>query len=173
MKRLKTAAVLAAILILALLAACATTEKKEPEEDHLRNYIASGTIVNLKGESIKVERFVYLEPYLSFTYQGSRHSTPIILIKSLADIGNGYLNMTTIDGRSYKIVATMGSISQRDAIYFQIVSLVRRQPETPAQAEADKEKKNIEYEPSRIDGEATKQIDFIWTKKPYKETKQD
>lgn len=170
MKRFNPAAFIAAILLLALLAACATTdEKKDDEQETIRNYVASGKIVNLKGKVIEVALFLDLELYLTFVYQGSRHSTPIINVKSLVDIGNGYLTLTTVDGRSFKIVATMGSISRKDVIYFQTKSLLDSMPlETNQQADPNKK---IKYFASRIDGEATKQIEFVWKKKTDKQNK--
>lgn len=169
MNLFKPAVALTVIMLLALIAACASTGDKKPKEPvTIPNYIASGKIVNLKDKIIEVERFLHLEPTLTFFYEGYRHSMPIIAVKSVENIGNGYLNLTTVKGRSFKVVGTMGIISQKSVIYFQTKSIVDIMPMAGDQEKAPEKK--VQYLTSRIDGEATKHIEFVWKKLPYKQS---
>lgn len=136
MKRLFAAALFAAVTAMVCLPAVAGT-KAGP----------SGKIVNDQGQTIKVIEFLDLVDTLPYMYEQSQQTAPLKDIKSLTDLGDGYLQLENIKGQSFKVIVMFDAVTLKEMINYKA--------EDPISGKVEK---------NEIDGEFVKQIEFDWKK---------
>lgn len=136
MKRFLTAAFFASTIILACIPVVMGADAHP-----------SGKITNEQGQIIDVVEYLNLVTQLPYVYEESEQTVPLADVKSLTDLGNGYVNLENAKGKIFKVVVMLGAVSEGRMISYKAEDPISGKVET-----------------SEIDGELIKRIEFDWKK---------